>query len=75
MRSINSVKPCTYPLPFPKLQVHNSFDSVYLMTSKSRGTLIHQGEGSVTKLGTLVVDIGPSYLTDFTGSICLDNEK
>jgi len=58
--------------PFPKLMKHESYGSVYLMTSRSEGTVIHVGHGSTVSLGERA-RVTQSYMSDYEGDVCLTN--
>lgn len=49
------------------------YDSVFLMTGASRGTRVFSTNPSKRPLGETKTSLSSNYLSDFNGSICLDN--
>jgi hypothetical protein len=61
--------------PFPKLMIHSSFGSIYLMTSPTKGTIVNLGNHSSSSLGDQCINITPKYCSDYNDAICLSNEE
>jgi hypothetical protein len=75
IRSTVSCKPCTpKALPFPKLMKHKDNGRIVLFTTEARGVVVLRGTGSYN-IGELHTNWAPSYYEDYTGSVCLENEK
>jgi len=57
---------------FPKLQVAIN-GNVFLMNSETSGTLLYSDMGNISGIGEYYPEINKSALTDFHGSITLEN--
>ena len=60
--------------PFPKLMIHSCYGSIYLMKQVGEGTIVHVGEGSLSKLGDRTTNTLVKNLSDYEGDVCLTND-
>ena len=74
MKSIRSKEKCEVAdWPFPKLQISSVSGCVYLMGTPTTGLCVSTSVTSHTELGEYNDDIPRYNMSDYVGSVCLEN--